>query len=143
LDSAWLRHSPTVEPFDLAALRTHPDNDDGIRGNPRYEVLGDWLPPTLELRQLKLRNTIEELRHQLLELLYEGSLWGVGVRRIREGLELKVLMPREYFFYPREDDKALKTIDWKNGVLVAESRKYFDIRVAVPPAVTSQEIRIA
>jgi hypothetical protein len=136
LDSAWLIHSATVEPFDLMALRTHPNNDDGIRGNPRYEILGDWLPPTSELRQEKLKYTIEELRHQLLGLLYEGSLWAIGCRSIGEGIDLKVLMPREYFFYPREDCKAAKTIDWKNGELRVESRHYFEIRVVVPPAVS-------
>jgi len=139
LDLAWLRHSPTVEPFDLMALRTHPDNDDGIRGNPRYATLGDWLPLTSELRQQKLRNTIEELRHQLLCQLYEGTLWAIGCRSNADGVTLKVLMPREYFFYPREDSKALKTIEWKNGVLRAESRMYVDIRVVVPPAISDME----
>jgi hypothetical protein len=132
LDLAWLKHSPTVEPFDLVALRTHPDNDDGIRSNPRYALLGEWLPPTFELRQTKLRDTIDELRHYLLSLLFEGNLWAIGNLACKARLDAKVLIPREYFFYPREQGSALKRIDWKHGSLCAEGKRFSDIRVALP-----------
>ena len=135
LDQAWLKHSPTVEPFDLVALRTHPDNDDGIRGNPRYELLGDWLPPTYEARQAKLNETVDDLRHYLLTLLYEGNLRAIGCLVCKVRKDAKVLIPRAYFFYPRENGSALKRIDWKKGVLSAEGRLFSAIRVVQPLSV--------
>jgi len=132
LDAAWLRHSPTVEPFDLVALRTHPDQDEALRRHPRYAMLGDWLPSTYEARQIKLKNTIDSLRHYLLTLLYEGNLWAIGCRAREEGSDEKVIVPPEYFFYPGEDEKAFKRISWQDGVLSAEGTLYFDIRVVVP-----------
>jgi len=138
LDLAWLKHSPTVEPFDLLALRTHPDNDAGIRNNPRYALLGEWLPPTYELRQAKLSETIDELRHYLLSLLFDGNLWAIGNLACKSRLDAKVLIPREYFFYPREDGSALKKIDWKKGSLCAEGRRFSEIRVALPLSVSQR-----
>jgi len=132
LDAAWLRHSPTVEPFDLVALRTHPDQDEALRRNPRYAMLGDWLPSTYESRQIKLKNTIESLRHYLLTMLYEGNLWAIGCRSREEGSDEKVIVPPEYFFYPLEEEKAFKRISWQEGALSAEGTLYFDIRVVVP-----------
>jgi hypothetical protein len=132
LDAAWLRHSPTVEPFDLVALRTHPDHDDGLKRHPRYAMLGDWLPPTYELRQEKLKSTIDSLRHYLLTLLYEGNLWAIGCRTREEDSQEKVIVPPEYFFYPAEDGNAFKSIDWQQGVLNVDGARYFDIRVVVP-----------
>jgi hypothetical protein len=139
LDRAWLEFTPdNFDAFMLRVLETYPANDDMFKHasdeavRKRYAELKGWLPMDPEGRQTKLRNKIAVQRSYLLDNLYKGDLWAIGVRTLPNGFDELARVPRHCFFtdYDGERDVQPK-VYWAKGEVEFGGSSYFDIRVVV------------
>jgi hypothetical protein len=135
LDSARVKFAVFFDEFAHRALRAHPDNDADVLGldHPRYkELIKGWLPRTWEARKQKLAITTKNERIHLLDEIYGGRLWAIGLRTSDLHGE-RVRIPPELFRVNKQGALARPSkIDWIEEKLTTAEGSYFHLRVVSP-----------
>jgi hypothetical protein len=123
LDTAWAEFVVLLDRVAQMPLRTHPTK--GIAFGLDHQ------------RARKTSSTKRSDRTHLLDAIYAGRLWAIGLRRGLSGAQELVRVPSEYFAYGEARNRTAPVdrahISWGKGELTITGISYLNIRIFRAP----------